>query len=712
MKSANKILVNYLSIGLKAAPWVIGSMLVMITIAKLYIKYTTPFYQSTSKLKIDEGTVGISKSNLYKDFDLFTTPNKIMTEIEVIKSTSLIKKTLENLNFGIEYYQIGSIKTTELYNRSPFIVKVLKKDKDLLEKEIKVTMLKDILKLDDSTNHKLGDTIFLNGSSITIHLNEQLLKENRSIQTNGSFKFIVKDEQKLAKQIKKQLDITAVDKDISVVRVSYQHKIAQKTTEFVNQHVKTYIKDYIDNRTNAANKSVQFLQQQLDEVSSKLIRDENKLEQYKLSNNIINTKQETESGIRKTAQLNIKLSNIEMKKAALDSLDIYINSSNKNFLDLAPHFEVFGDMLYVELIKQIQGYRAKRKELLINYTIHSQEIKTLDSKLEDLIAYFKESVKNSKENVQTQKYQVELAIIKSKEEFKNAPTIEKNLTALKREFEQTQKLYTFLSEKKSEASLAKAASYSFHQILETAEIPQKPTSPNKTLITFVCGFLGILIGIGLFYLKTLLWGNTIKTKEEIEKNFSDDSFIVEEKNNQELAAKLLLKKKLNKNEVLLITTLDKKTDGLSQFENLGKSISSLGWNVLLINFDFTTNWELNKKTKPLHEVIVNKLDTNDFITSRESNLHVISTKQVSDALQLINHDNVEVCLNELKELYDIVLVFFPQILSKIEAVSLSKKANHTICFTKSRHVNIDACTELDLIKKEYDLTSLSIVLEK
>ena len=46
------------------------------------------------------------------------------------------------------------------------------------------------------------------------------------------------------------------------------------------------------------------------------------------------------------------------------------------------------------------------------------------------------------------------------------------------------------------------------------------------------------------------------------------------------------------------------------------------------------------------------------------------------------------------------------------AVSLSKKSSHTICFTKSSNVNIDACTELDLIKKEYDITSLSIVLEK
>ena len=69
-------------------------------------------------------------------------------------------------------------------------------------------------------------------------------------------------------------------------------------------------------------------------------------------------------------------------------------------------------------------------------------------------------------------------------------------------------------------------------------------------------------------------------------------------------------------------------------------------------------------------------------------------------------------MQDLKRVYDTVLIYTPQILSKIEPVYLSKKTNHTICFAKSSTVNIDACTELDLIKNEYGLDSLSIALEK
>lgn len=706
MKTSNNILISYLKTALKASPWMIISMVLLVIVAKVYIKYSTPYFESTSKIKIDQGTVGLAKSNLFKDFDVFTSTNEIMTEIEVLKSTRLIKKTLEKLDFSVQYYRIGDIKTTELYKESPFIVKTVESSDELIEKDILIEILKDGYKIDER-KYNFGDTVSINSSIILVELNHKLIS-NKKIDQVGRYIFKVRDKNKLASRIKKGMDITAIDKDVSVVRISYKDVVPEKTTDFVNAHAEAYIQDFIDNRSQAANKSLNFLDNQLNDVLQKLRTSENRLENFKLSNGIINTSQETETGLKKISQLNIQLASIKMKQAALDSLNSYINSSNKNFLDLAPQFEVFGDMLYIELIKKIQEYRAKRKELLINYTVHSEEVKTLDSKLSDLVAYIKESVKNSKYNAKTQRIQIENEIQLANEEFKNTPTIEKNMTSLKREFDQTQKLYNYLAEKRSEAALASSAGYSFHQVLEEASVPKSPISPNKTLITFLAGFLGALLGIGLYYLKSLLFSNRIKSIEEMEKLFSGDNYLINN-NFKNLVSKLIIKEKLKKKDVLNISSNSKKSN--EYLEALGETFARLGWKVLIVNFNFHTNWRLNSKTKTLNEIILeNDLFSNNEIEISE-NLYAVSTSYSNDDSILFNHDNLKGIITSEKT-YDLIITLSPSVLNKIDSLAIAKIVNHNISLLDSKSSNINHLNNYELIAKEYNLSNLSLGLIK
>ena len=711
MGNSFNILLVYLKTILKATPWFLGGILVLVIVAKQYIKYAKPYYQSTAILKIDEGTVGISVSNLYKDFDLFTAPNNVMTEIEVLKSHNLIKKTIEKLHFDIEYYQVGKINVTELYNRSPFSVAYHVINPNVkYQKEFHIQIKGESILIDKTIQKQFNDTIVKNNILFIVSKHDSLLQNNPNIVLNGNYKFIIKDIHQVAKEVKKNIDITAIDKDISIVRVSFKHQVPGKTNILVNKLAENYIQNYIDNRTDAADKSLQFISKQLNDVTIKLSRTENKLENYKLRNGIVNIRQETETGLRKLSQLKIQLTNMEIKQSALDSLDIYINSKDKNFLDLAPHFEVFGDLLYVELIKKIHNLRAKRKELLINYTAYSEEIKTLDSKLGDLITYFKESVKNSKQNINTQKNQMINAIREAEKEFENSPTLEKNLTVLKREFQQAQKLYTFLSEKKSEALLAKSAGYSFHKILEHASTPKRPVSPNKTLITFVCGFLGAFIGIGLFYIKLLIAGNTIHSIEKVERHFSGNIYSITNTEKQSWVTKLILRKAIKKHQILTISHLTNDKHSIFFTEEIGESFAHLGWKTLILNLDSNINWKSNISTTSLDKMIENN-NLTDCLELNE-NLFALPTSSECNTLILLNHNNLSNVLKQLKEIYDIIIIHAPSIIDHIETVKLASITDHTSCIGIKKKTNIEACTSIELIKEEYKLKKISFTLKQ
>ena len=79
---------------------------------------------------------------------------------------------------------------------------------------------------------------------------------------------------------------------MTVLRVVYKNEIPQKAADFNNALCETYIEDYVQVKSYAANKTVEFIDQKLVEVGSSLSQAEFKLEQYKLKNNVVNVRQE------------------------------------------------------------------------------------------------------------------------------------------------------------------------------------------------------------------------------------------------------------------------------------------------------------------------------------------------------------------------------------------------------------------------------------
>jgi tyrosine-protein kinase Etk/Wzc len=95
MQESLKILKPYL----RGLPIIILCMLAGIWIAKKYLSYTTPMYESTTKLRLADVGESVTGANLFKDLDVFASANKIAAEIEVIKSHVLLEKVIDKLGY-------------------------------------------------------------------------------------------------------------------------------------------------------------------------------------------------------------------------------------------------------------------------------------------------------------------------------------------------------------------------------------------------------------------------------------------------------------------------------------------------------------------------------------------------------------------------------------------------------------------------------------
>lgn len=475
-----------------------------VMLAKKYLKYATPLYESTAKIKLANIQEGVPNSNLFKDFDVFVNTTKINAEVELLKSKVLVRKMLSRVDMGVSIYRVGDIHKTELYNQSPFTVHAVLENAAWYNRPFTLQVTQDSLVAFTTPTGEKYQTIFnhvltTTGGTFSFLRNNALLKQRPGLPVNDRYECIVHSTDKLVTQITAALDITAADKDIPVLRITCKSAVPQKSADVVNALSAAYIADYIEEKYKSADTTDQFLTHQLDTFAQKLSASEGDIENYRNLKHIVNIRQETETDLRKIADLKKQLASVQMNLNAIDTLNHYISTGKDHFPELAPNFEAFTDLLSTELVKKIKELQRDKHDLLLKYTPEHEKVKAVDDKLNDIFTYLQESIQNTGKSLHVQYNNLENTIQESEKVFIGLPTREKNMTILERNFSMNEDIYRFLHGKKTEAEIAKAATISFHRIISEGEVPEKPVSPNYTIILILAAILGCAAGVALIY---------------------------------------------------------------------------------------------------------------------------------------------------------------------------------------------------------------------
>lgn len=103
--------------------WIFLFLILAISSAYLYLRYTAPVFQSESIIKLSVENTANKVLN-FGDQSSFggNDNNHIAGEIELIKSKVIVEKILADAPLSISYYAKGTVLINELYKQSPFSV--------------------------------------------------------------------------------------------------------------------------------------------------------------------------------------------------------------------------------------------------------------------------------------------------------------------------------------------------------------------------------------------------------------------------------------------------------------------------------------------------------------------------------------------------------------------------------------------------------------
>lgn len=709
----------------KGSPIILGLVAICVFIASKIVYYATPMYECTGRMKLEDANMGISNTNLFKDFDIFSHPNKIIAEVEVIKSPELLKYAVSRIPIDVSYYRIGKIRTTELFKETPFIVKYKMLNPSLFGKEFNISfepngMFQLSYTYKDHPKKLSGSfdkPIEVEGSEFTISQNTPILVEKPQSLAEGPFSFSIYSTDQLVSQVSKDLDVKELDKDVQIVRIIYKNPIPEKAMIITNAVMEAYIEDGILTKKNVAEKTVHFIDSQTNKIAEQLDASEQALERYKLSNKITNTRMEVETGLKKVAEMKIQLSNIEMNLATLDTLNAYVNIHNpEDFLNKAPNYEGYGGLLYTELMKRLKGLQADKKDLLQKYKPESDQIKALDEKIADVVQYVTQNIFNARKSMEIQRNKIIKDIRESEKFFVDIPTKEKDLVILERNFQLNQTIYNFLTEKRTEAAIAEAATLSFHRIIQRADLPDKPVSPKKTFTMLVFGFLGFLFGIIIVYVYDAV-SSRIKYKDQLEKTSNCPVLgdIVHEYSNGasksdffSLASKLNLKSKEPK-----IIAICSGVDGEGKtfiVEKLSKAFALMGIETLAVHSDLRN--KNGASENGFEEFITQDLDIKLCVqTSQIPKLHIMphgNSGIIPEAI--FATEDLPEKLQSLKNRFKIIIFDTPSFDTALDAIPIIKSADYSLFVFRSNFTKTNLAIEPDLLKAEYEFENINLVL--
>ncbi|WP_395051710.1 GumC family protein [Flavobacterium sp.] len=680
-------------------PIIILVMVLAVLSAKKYLNYVTPMYESTAKLKLADTEEGVPSANLFKDLDVFASANKIATEIEVLKSSKLIGKTLDELPFDKEIYRKGDMLTVELFRNSPITVEGTFQSEKALDKRYGLNVISDNeyqFFYPDSKNGipgRFGKPMRIKGGTLLIGLNEPYIQSKKDAKIIDTYEFEFLSTQKILAKIDKNLDIVPVDKDVPVIRINMKSNVPEKASLFVNKLAEMYIKDYIESKFRAANTTVDFLKEEINSSNKRLSASENNIQNFRDKKNIVNIRQETETDLRKISQLKIEQTNIKMNLDAIKELNRYIASGKKNYLDLAANFEAFTDLLSTEMVKNMKKLQADKKDLLITYTPEEEKVKIIDAKLKDLIDYQIESIKNTEKSLQTKYNGLSNDINEFEKVFIGLPEKEKELTILNREFNLYETNYNFLNSKRIDAEIARSAKIAFHKIITPAEISQTPVSPIRSIIIVVAAILGMFGSILLIYLVhfakakvndefTIEKNSTIpialttpfiKLKENIKDNFLKEAIQME------------LKGMIQNQSILVISSYDKAEDHLFHSKNLANAFINQGRKVLVID-----------ATGQLGD----KFDSTNY-------LNFSNSKYLSYTQSVFQNE-----IQDKMKNFDLCIVHNQSIKEDKLALLFMSLATQNLIVLDSRKTAEKTIIKMELLKDEFQLPNVWFVLNK
>ncbi|WP_430814653.1 polysaccharide biosynthesis tyrosine autokinase [Carboxylicivirga sp. RSCT41] len=700
------------------------SIIISIGIGVVYNKFSEPMVSIGSKVVVHENARNtIDPTSFMPGSELFSGRNTFQNSLISLNARPLLEKVLDKLNFSVFYYQKQLLYDENLYTSSPFQVildrnylqltgvemhiEILSKELYTLTVEVDEAPLhnyisgrneNEVFDWEYKHTYRFGDPVENENFNFTI-----LLKDGVNLEKikKKKFFFVTRSKRQLVNDYKDNLLIEATQVDATAINISLVANNYQQGKDFLDKYVETIIEHDLQRKNHIAFSTIDFIDEQLDEVFDSLSLAEQSLQDFKTRRQVVDVN-------LKAGQIYDNLRTINNEK---DLMEAHINNLeflNENFQkddDFSAHSvtvisdlnnQVLNDLLneYINLIGRVN-------HLLENRQAKSPQLRELNFQISNLKNTILVNLQYELDASRLALQQLEQKLGTLNSELNSLPETQRNLTTFERNFRLNDEIYTFLIQKRSEAQIAKASNLPDFEIIDYPAY-EGMKAPKESRNIALMLFLGLLLPT-IYMLIHEAYFEKVSDIDDYRLGFDSpvlgqiylsangDKKLFEENVDQPIAAEAFRKLRTNlgfwtwqheQNGRIILFTSTMPGEGKTFCSyNLGHALGALGKKVVILDFDLRkgdlSHNFFERKEHGISEYLSSQLTLEDVIQAQEgSNVHYIGTGPLPpNPSELVESEDCREMLQELRKRYDYIIADTAPTSVTAESLSLGRMAD-------------------------------------
>ncbi|MBP5260425.1 MAG: polysaccharide biosynthesis tyrosine autokinase [Paludibacteraceae bacterium] len=494
--------------------WFVLSLAVFMSIAYLKNRSWKPRYVSNALVIIEEGKGMLgSTSSLMQGFSVEKAYRNVNNQVIMFGSNDLIRRVIDQQpDLTVDYYTHGRFRSTNLYKQSPIRIEHEYIAPQSYNREFRLEDLGgDKFRISAEATKKLPEMSLEGVYDEEISTSHFFLKISKtSFYREGmALYFKLYDPEQLTAAYSSKLSFDFLMKGSSVVKVGITGEVPQRDCDFLNGLCDEFLADNLNRKNDAAIKTVDFIDAQMEVLTDSLRISENKLKNYK-ANNFVVASSGGSTLMSEYIQLDALRSELRLQESYLTYLSNYLKTGTDEESIVAPVNMGINDPNLSALVGKLTDLQFKRKEVGEKsplYAKYSREMDNIKIQLDEVLS-------NLKASLTIRKQDLDERTARMNEEMQTIPYKEQQFANIQREFKLNDNFYTFLMQKRADAQIQKASNSPDNIILDRARMSGITNSGEKkrTYTTFL--LLALALPAAFIFLKEILV-TVIRTEQEV-----------------------------------------------------------------------------------------------------------------------------------------------------------------------------------------------------